>query len=189
MKTRMISLAVLVAILLTLPMVLYAQETDPEAVVTAYYEAVNASDVEGALSYFADDAVINIVPFGTHTGKEEIRAYLEGAVALNATLEPENLQVDGDTLTLTVWYSDDDLRGLGLKLEGITEVTFKDGKIVAETWTATDETMAALQAAMATLPETGGEALPIYALVMALGGLAVAGGLGMRFLHRRWREV
>ena len=188
MKTRTIVLMMLL-VLLALPTALYAQETDLEALITAYYEAVNAGDVESALSYFADDAVINIVPFGTHTGKEEIRAYLEGAVALNATLEPENLQVEGDTLTLTVWYSDDDLRALSLKLEGITEVTIQGGKIVTETWTATDETMAALQAAMSTLPETGGEALPLYVLVMALGGLAVAGGLGVRFLRCRWRQI
>jgi len=98
MKTRMILLMVLV-VLLALPMALYAQETDPEAVLTAVYEAMNAGDVEGALAYYADDAVVNIVPFATHTGKEEIRAYFEGNAALNATLEHENVQVDIGTDT------------------------------------------------------------------------------------------
>jgi limonene-1,2-epoxide hydrolase len=188
MKTRMILLLVLV-VLLALPMALYAQETDLEAMITASNEAMNAGDVETVLSHYADDAVFDVVPFATYTGKEELRAYFEEAAALNATVEYEILQVEGDTITLKSLYTDDDLRALGLTLEGIEEVTYQDGKIVAQSWTATDETMAALQAAMATLPETGGEALPIYALVMALGGLAVAGGLGMRFLHRRWREV
>jgi hypothetical protein len=42
---------------------------------------------------------------------------------------------------------------------------------------------------MATLPVTGGEALPLYALVTALGGLAVAASLVMGFLPRRLRQV
>lgn len=188
MKTRMILLVALV-VLLGMPMALYAQETDLEASVTAYYEAINAGDVEAALAFFADDAVVNIVPFATHTGKEEIRAYFEGAVALNATLETENLQVGGDTATLTVWYTDDDLGGLGLKLEGATEVVFEDGKIVAETWTATDESMAALQEAMAALPETGGETLPLYAQVMLLGVLVAAAGLCVGSLRGSSRQV
>jgi hypothetical protein len=125
------------------------------------------------------------VPFATHTGKEEIRAYFEGNAALNAALEYEDPQVEGDTVTLTVWYTDDDLRGLGLNLEGISVVTVQDGKIVKETWTATDETMAALDAAMAALPETGGAALPLYAVMVALGGLAVAGSLRLEMWRRR----
>jgi uncharacterized protein (TIGR02246 family) len=188
MKTRMILLVVLV-LLLALPVALHAQETDPEAVVTAVFEAMNAGDVETALSYYADDAVFDVVPFSTHTGKEEIRAYFEEAAALNAATEYENLQVEGDTVTMTAWYTDDDLRAIGLNLEGIEEITVQDGKIVSETWTATEETMAALEAVMATLPETGGEALPIYAVVMALGGLALAGGFGVEFLRRRSRQV
>ena len=188
MKTFMIMLIVLVA-LLALPMALYAQETDLEAMITASSEAMNAGDVETVLSHYADDAVFDVVPFATYTGKEELRAYFEEAAALNATVEYEILQVEGDTITLRTWYTDDELRALGLTLEGIEEITYQDGKIVSQTWTATDETMAALEAVMATLPETGGGALPIYAVVMALGGLSVAGGLGVEFLRRRSRQV
>ena len=97
--------------------------------------------------------------------------------------------MEGDTVTVRSWYTDDDLRALGLTLEGIQVVTFQDGKIVSAIWTATDETMAALEAAMAALPETGGGALPSDALVITLGGLLVAGGLTMESLRRRWRRV
>jgi LPXTG-motif cell wall-anchored protein len=38
---------------------------------------------------------------------------------------------------------------------------------------------------MAALPETGGAAFPSYALAMALGGLAILGGLGLKLLRRR----
>ena len=188
MKTRLISLAVLV-VLLTLPMALYAQETDLEALVIASAEALNAGDLEAVLSYYADDAVFETVPFNKYTGKEEIRAYMEEAIALNATVEYEILQVEGDTVTSRTWYTDDDLRALGLNLEGIEVATLQDGKIVTQTWTATDETMAALEAAMAALPETGEETLPLYLLVMGLGGLAAAAGLCLELLPGSSRQV
>lgn len=40
---------------------------------------------------------------------------------------------------------------------------------------------------MATLPETGGAALPVQAVLVGLGGLAAAAGLGTQWLRRRWR--
>jgi hypothetical protein len=81
------------------------------------------------------------------------------------------------------------MRALGVTLEGTEVITIQDGKIVTDTWTATEESLAALQAAMAALPQTGGEAVPFHVVVMALGGLAVAGGLGMELLRRRWRQA
>jgi limonene-1,2-epoxide hydrolase len=188
MKTRVISSVVLV-VLLALPVAVSAQETDPEALLTTINEMLVAGDFEGVVSYYADDAVLDLVTVETYTGKEEIRTYFEDFEAQNATLEVEILQVEGDTVTSRTWYSNDDLRALGLKMEGIDEITFQDGKIVTETWTPTDESLAALQAALATLPETGGEVLPFYALVMILGGLVVACGLGMGFLRRRSYQV
>lgn len=188
MKTRVISLVVLV-VLLALPVSVSAQETDPEALLTTIHETLVAGDFEGVLSYYADDAVLTLVPIATYTGKEEIRTYFEEFEAGNATLELEILQVEGDTVTSRTWYSNDDLRALGLTLESIDEITFQDGKIVTETATLTDESLAALQAAMATLPETGGETLPFYALVMILGGLVVSCGLGVGFLRRRSHQV
>lgn len=189
MKTRMTFFLALV-LLLVLPAAIYAQETDPEAVVTAFFEAFNAGDVESTVAYYADDAVMHIAPFHEpYVGKEAIRAAFAEMVAGHAAVEYEVLQVEGDTVTLRNWYADDSVRALGLKLEAAQEIVVQDGKIVSNIWTATDETLAAYQAAMATLPATGGGALPIDVLVAALGGLAVAGSLGLGFLHRRSRQV
>ena len=49
----------------------------------------------------------------------------------------------------------------------------------------TPESLAKMEAAMAALPETGGVAFPSYALAMALGGLALVGGLSLAMLRRR----
>jgi ketosteroid isomerase-like protein len=183
MKTRLIAMTMLVG-MLALPLALYAQETDPAAVVTAYYEAALAGDIDAYLALVADDAVVVIPGFGTYTGLEEIRAWMEGLSALNAHSEYEILQVEGDTVTLRTTYTDDDFRALGVVLEADEVIVVQDGKVTSDTWTITDESMAELQAAMAALPQTGGDPYPSYALLMALGGLAIFGGLGLERLRR-----
>ncbi|MBL7183251.1 MAG: nuclear transport factor 2 family protein [Anaerolineae bacterium] len=193
MKTRLITIATLVLVL-ALPVALYAQETDPASVVTALYEACNAGDVDAALALFTDDAVVKLVPAlppgspDTYTGKEELRAWLEGLVAMNWEGEFEILQVEGDTVTtrLTSWA--DPTREIGIAPLVATEVyTVQDGKIKGFTWTLSDESLAKVQAALAALPVTGGAAPSIYssALLMALGGLAILVGLGLALLRRR----
>jgi hypothetical protein len=54
-----------------------AQPSDPAAVITAYEMARNRRDIETALSYFADSAVIS-QRSTTFTGKDEIRKFLDG---------------------------------------------------------------------------------------------------------------
>lgn len=188
MRTRLMAITVLVLVL-ALPGTLLAQESDPEAVARSAYEALNAGDVETALSFYADDAVLSLGAFGSFSGKEELRGSFEHEVSLHASWELSDFQVEGDTVTFKSRYTSDDMRALGVTLEGTEVITIQDGKIVTDTWTVTDESMAALQAAMAALPQTGGEVVPLHVVVMALGGLAVAGGLGMELLRRRWQQA
>ena len=190
MKTRIIAMMTLV-LMLVLPAALYAQETDPVAVVTALYEAVNAGDVEAAVALFADGAIMNVpvsppnMP-AKYTGKAEIRLWLESEVAQHTEYVLNETQIDEGTVTATISLSDDILQGLGIApLEMTDEFTIQDGKITARTLVPTDESVAKMQAAVATLPETGGEPFPSYALVMAMGVLAVVGGLGLRLLRCR----
>ena len=88
----------------------------------------------------------------------------------------------------------DDTRGLGVSIESIQVWTVQDGRITGLTCTWSEESLAALQAAMeaaaATLPETGGDPFAINTLVMSLGGLAAlgGGGLGLGLLRRRSRQ-
>lgn len=184
MKTYLVAITML-AVLLALPLALYAQEPDLAAVVTAAYEAWNAGDVDAYVAFVADDAVVDIPGFGTYTGLEEIRAWMEGLLPLNPQMEFEILQVEGDTVTLRSSYTDDDFRALGIVLEARETIVVQDGKVVSDLWIATDESMAELQAAMAGLPETGGEPFSSGALLMAVGGLAVMAGLGLKVSHMR----
>jgi len=188
MKTHLIAITTLVLVL-ALPVTLYAQETDPAAVVTASYEAFNAGDIDAFVAFYADDAVEAIEPsppFGTYVGHEEIRAWAEGLMALNAGMEVvEILEVEGDTISVKSRYWDDDIRALGIAyLEAIEVTTLQGGKIVADTYTVTEESMAEFQAAMAALPQTGGPSpiatLPSWLGVGGLLLLALGVGLGLR---------
>jgi ketosteroid isomerase-like protein len=172
-------------LILALPGTLFAQDSGPETLVRSVYEALNAGDVDTALALYAADAVMSLGAFGIFSGKEELRESFENEVAKNATWEFSDFQVEGDTVTFKNRYTNDDLQALGVTLEGTEVVTIQDGKIATDTWTVTEESMAELQAAMATLPQTGGEAFPFHVVVTALGGLAVTGGLGTELLRRR----
>jgi hypothetical protein len=186
MKTRLIAITTLV-LMLSLPMALYAQEADPAAVVNAAMDAWNAGDGDALKPLFADDAVVYFPDWGdTETGAEEIGAWIEDLVAANFVIEPESIEVEGDTVTVVAKVWADPTRALGIApLVTIDVYTVQGGKITRQTSTLTEESSAKLMAAMATLPETGGSAFPTYALVMALGGLAILSGFGLRWLRRR----
>lgn len=189
MKRRIIAMMALV-VMLALPVALYAQETDPESAIRALHDALHAKDIDAALTLLADDAVVTIAhrtrPHDVFTGKEAIRGWYEGLVAQNIDAELSNFQVDGDNVAWSSKISIDDWRGLGVApLDLTSEGIVQDGKIKSYTVTLSEESSAKLQAAMAALPETGGAAFPTYASVMAFGGLAILGGLGLRRLRRR----
>jgi hypothetical protein len=174
------------ALMFALPFSLHAQETDQVAVLQAMEEALNTGDVDAAMALFTDDAVVTLAFFEeTYTGAEEIRVWFEELVAGNFELQLEILQIDGDTVTTktTTWI--DFTREMEIAPLVAEEVyTFQNGKIMGFTWTPTDETVAKIQTAMASLPETGGVAFPSYLLAMALGGLAIFSGLGLALRRR-----
>jgi ketosteroid isomerase-like protein len=193
MKIRWIVLASL-TLMLMLPTALFAQAMTPEEVVTAMIEAETAGDLEAGIALFADDATFSVAPTPvdmpgpTIVGTDAIRAYWEAIAAKNEDISREITGVEGNTVTTLGRYVDDDLRSLGIEyLEGTEEWVIEDGKITEYTWTATDESVAELMAALPpeTVPETGGGAFPTYAVIMAIGGLTISVGLGLTLLGRR----
>jgi LPXTG-motif cell wall-anchored protein len=183
---------VLVA-LLALPLVAYAQEPDPVQMIRDLNAKLEAGDIDGAVAYLSDDHVLALVPAapgttGIYEGKDVVRARYEEVYAMNPTHKVWDCETSGNTTTCAASYEGDDTKPLGIgPLEFILELVEEDGLFTSITWTATDETLAALAAAMAALPETGGEAFLIQPLLVGLGGLAVAGGLGLKRLRRRSR--
>jgi hypothetical protein len=187
MKRLMIAVTVMVAVL-ALPVALHAQETDPLTIVNSWLEALNAGDVDAALSYLADDA--QITTDQVYTGKEEIRGWYEGLVGANGVSTLSACQVDGETITCSNVYTDDGLQAMGVDfLEGALVLVVRDGKIQSYSFTPSPESLAKLPPPPATLAETGEGSLSPYHLLMALGGLVVAGGVLITILGLGLRRL
>jgi ketosteroid isomerase-like protein len=188
---------VMLAALLALPVALYAQESDPMSVINPWVEALNAGDIDGALSYLADDVVVQVLPpapgtTGVFTGKEEVRGWYETVVGQNGLTVLSDCQIDGETVTCVNTYAEDSFKSIGIDsvvAEWVAVV--RDGKLQSYTFTMSDESLAALMAAMAPpeMPETGGSAYPISAGLATLGALIGISGVGLRNQHRYRRRT
>ena len=78
-----------------------AQPTaDPVAVITAYEMARNRQDVDGALAYFADTAIVS-QRNTTFSGKDEIRKYLDSAVSRSRFVVVSDRRTSGNLVTWT----------------------------------------------------------------------------------------
>lgn len=160
MRKKMFIALMMMVIIFALTSSLYAQETDPEKVLNALADALNAGDVDTAMTLYAPDAVLNIVPPppglpGTYTGLKEIRGWLEILVGMNLKIEGvEILQVEGDKVKIKVKASSDFARGFNIAfLEYTEEHIIQGGKIKGYTVTTTPGSMEKLQAAMANQAE------------------------------------
>ena len=108
MKASMVKagmIAVMMSVvLLALPVVLYAQESDPMSIINAWVEALNSGDIDAAMSYLADDAVVQILPpapgtSGVFSGKGEIRGWYETVVGQHGMTALSDCQIDGEIVT------------------------------------------------------------------------------------------
>jgi len=183
-RSRFVLMVLLV--MLALPVPLYAQGSGPEAVVNAALDAWNSGDVDALKALYAAAAVVSFPDWGdVITGREQIDEWIEGLAASNFVVEPESIQVEGDTVTVVARVWADETRAIGIAPLVTTDVyTVEGGLITSQTSTLTEESAAKLMAAMAamepeTMPETGGEAFTGHGILVALGGLCVLGGLGL----------
>ena len=106
--------------------------------------------MEAALEYMDDNAVITIVPppagiSGIFNGKEQIRGWYEGNVALNGFNEIVDIQVNGDIVTWTSKFGMDEWRKIGVEsLDVLGEGVIEDGKFQSYTVTIPPESLAKL---------------------------------------------
>jgi hypothetical protein len=120
----------------------------PEDVFDAFTAAVNAHDVDTALGFFADDAIVELPdepPPNVFTGAAEIRSWLERIAQDNIHVEIEDLMASGDTVTATA-YVDVDSLPPDLVLRGTVEATVQDGEITSFSNTLDEETLQKLEA-------------------------------------------
>jgi predicted ester cyclase len=147
------TILVSVLTLLTSPLQVAAQNTDPESVLRGIFEdALNAKDIDRALASVADDAVITIIQGPNQivfTGKEEIRGWWQQTqVAENTFIQVSNFHVDGDKATWFARVSADPFRALGVDFVNCTcETVVQGGLLRSHTLTITAESIAKIQIA------------------------------------------
>ena len=117
-----------------------AQTTFAEIIKTRD-EAMNAEDVDTAMSLYADGATYTVI-FGPDreplilTGKDAIYERLAGFKGGNVHYDATVLAVIGDTARAFCTWAIDGLRGDGVDhIEQFEEFVFRDGKIVEHTMT------------------------------------------------------
>lgn len=145
-----------------------AAADDPLSVVETLDATVNAQNVDGALALFADDATVHQSPpqpgsTGAYQGKAAVRTFLASIVAQHIHFDlAAPRQVAGERVTWINNTSIDPWRTLGIApLQGQGNATVQGGKIVSLAIALTPDSMAKLQAAMASAapsgaPRTGG---------------------------------
>jgi ketosteroid isomerase-like protein len=112
-----------------------------EEVIKARDEAMNAEDVDMAVSLYADDATYTVI-FGpdeepqVFTGIDAIRERLTGFMGGNVHYDATVMAVIGDTARAFSTWAIDGLRSDGVDhIEQFEEFVFEDGKIVEHTMT------------------------------------------------------
>ena len=126
----------------------------PDEVALQLVDAINAQDLEGALSLFTDDAVVTSVSPEPFKGKTEIQGWLEGMFADKFQIEAEIVEVNGNIVIENDTMTMDSMSFFGIDtLTGTSELTIEDGKIKTLNFSFSDETLGDLQTAPFVAPE------------------------------------
>jgi hypothetical protein len=110
---------------------------DPAAVLRAYVDAFNRSDVDGAILEFAPDATFftSVGGCAPCTGRAEIRATLASAASSHTQIAVTNAQTNGDTVTADALFTAPNLPpGIGTAA-GTVNAVVRGRKIVRLTMT------------------------------------------------------
>ena len=124
------------------------------ALVNALNDACNADDVERALAFFADDAVVKTLPpppsgQAIWTGTQQVRAWLQWQADEHFHVASRNIQVTGNTVTWDSTVALDTFRRIGLDgVEVAVEAVVQDGKITSFTGTLSPASQRKVEAAM-----------------------------------------
>ncbi|MCB9149029.1 MAG: ester cyclase [Caldilineaceae bacterium] len=126
-----------------------AQDSNPETIYRAAYDAFNNRDMESGMALIADDIVGVLLPpppgvEPVQMGKESFQQLLEDVIATNMTWELSDFQINGNSASYNVSLKADDILAdydvYPLEFEGY--VVVQDGLIVNEVWNMTAQSRA-----------------------------------------------
>jgi len=114
----------------------------------SWQDALNKGDIDAALSYLAQDAVVTISPAGPEgdavfTGPAEIRGWYESLIAAKGVTVLSDCNVEGETVTCLDTYTDEGLKSAGMDfIEGEWVATVRNGEIQSYKFTMSPESLA-----------------------------------------------
>lgn len=158
---RMVIITVLIGVLVISGVAQLSAQDMPEqeSILQAMAEALNAGDVDTALSYFGENAVFVSMygePEGALNGPEEIRTLFEGLVAGNFQISINVVQSfdDGTVLMSDTETWGDPISEMGFESFHATEIYVVRGeKIQVVTWVLSNESLAGVMELMAAASE------------------------------------
>jgi hypothetical protein len=194
-----------------IPRISFAQTSTDFSPLSKIGDAITKGDLETALSFIAEDAVITETPaftindIGTFTGKQEIRKWLQRIINSHTTGKIVGTPtIEGNKLTGTEQQESDFLKKAGISfILKKVEFVIVDGKIKTATYTVLPDWLPALAKAglIASSPNQGGATPPTGIPQAGLGyssndktwlhlslfflGLTCFSGFGLWQNHRR----
>lgn len=130
----------------------------PIEICNQWAEALNNGNIDEALSYLADDAVVEIIPSGPngqdfYKGHAEIQSWYEKIIVKKSVTTLSDCKITQELITCLSTYTDDDIKAMGVDLiEGKWEAIFLEGKIQRYTFTISPNTLTKLDVQI-TSPE------------------------------------
>jgi hypothetical protein len=168
-----------------------AGASQPSAVVMAYVESINAGDLDAAMALCHEGLYADLMPtllpgFANLSGgkKEDVGAWIEEAVALNAQIETEILSEEGDEVTARSRISSDYLQELGAAPLVVNEVfKVQEGQMRSWSRTITVNSVSKLQEGLVQLgipatitPEPGEVVVSTISDIVGVWTGAIPGG-------------
>jgi uncharacterized protein (TIGR02246 family) len=149
-----------------------AGEATVREVVQAYFDRINADDYEGLLDLFAPDAELRSPGNRVRTGRAELAAYYEAALAPYPEHrdEPVRVIVSGTFATVDIRYEGRLANGRTMAFDALNVYEIVDGKILRlDQWYDTHRVRRMLVAAQAAIgpDSSGGEAPRLGSLAQA----------------------
>jgi hypothetical protein len=140
-----------ITLLLICAILLAACSPSAQDLVNDWQEALNKGDIDAALSYLSEDAVVTIIPpaegDGVYKGHAEIRGWYDSITSAKGSGSLINCKTANETITCLSTYADEGLKSIGVDfIEGDWLASVRGGKITSYTFTMTPESLAKLPA-------------------------------------------
>ena len=159
---------ILFTMLIILAMLSSACSPAPQSVVNSWRDALNKGDMEAALSYLDENAVVTVIPAmegnGIYNGHDEIRGWYEPLISSKGVTTLSGCKVEDETVTCLDTYTDESLKSMGVDfIEGDFTAVVSNGKIQSYTVAIKPESLAkfppapASEARLTTMEDMAGK--------------------------------